>query len=663
MQESPTYKTITRLSELEETLASVSFDSVIAVDTETSGLDPNQPSLRLLGVSVSTEHLVGCRAFYVPLEHYNIATRSFYEASEPGVREFLTEFLSKCTNAVGHNYIFDSRWLQAKLDIDMAFTYDTQIMWHLSSAPFNKQSYGLKRAQTDLLGWPARGDIELKEQIETRSKELGEWGFYLADLEVLGKYAAMDAYATLLLFKQLSDFFNTHDYWAFATAMQQYRELLQWNTDSGIPVDMEKLEKYRESLVEEEIKIKDFLQLECAEAIREIENEMLEAQVNGLKKPESKAKLLSETHRHPKFNFSSDPQLANLLYDKFKFPVTERTPKGKPKTNKLALQQIQHPVAKSLARLSRVEKLVTSFIDPYLTAAKADSKLHPAFNITGTVSGRLSGYSPNVQQMPFKENGLMECFSIPNGQIAVHMDLVSIEPFFTAFFSRDPILLKVYRDHAGDIYLDLALKLFPENVELQAEYKFLEKPSTEIKNKFKKERDVSKLVHLACQYGGGAGTISKNLTLAGFPTNLSKARNIVKAYWEAFQQVKNFERLLYNIYKEDGKLVNPFGRIVRLPDFYCKDLLNRFIQGTASDCLKTIVMEIARTNGQEKLGMVPLLIDVHDATTWRVPKDNAERAKAVLLSAVDTVSERLGLDFPIRADAKFLENLSDIKND
>lgn len=658
------YRIITSREELAREIVQVQPDDVVAVDTETNQLDPSKPTSRLLGVSVSTERLATLKAFYVPLFQYEHATGRFNLNVEVGLISLLTSFLSSLTNAVGHNYTFDFEWLRRHLEVNMNFTFDTQILWHLSSATFNKTSWNLKRAQRDVLGWES-GDVALQASVE---KNGGKWNdetkeMYKADLEDLGFYAAKDAHATLLLFQHCKPFFDRNDYWEFAKSIQEYKELLVTNTKAGILVDRDALQTLHEKFSTQLAQLDSETRELIAEPAKKIEEEMFAKQLAYYKDPDGyyAREFKNSPERHPKFNFSSDKHLATLLYDKLGFPVTERTKTGQPKTNKLALKQIDHPVAKNLVAMSRIETLVNTFTTSYLGASRDGSYIYPGFNITGTVSGRLSGFKPNMQQAPFKELELMKCFPAPPGKVGIHMDLVSIEPFFTAYFSEDPFLLKIYLEGKGDIYLDLAQKLFPGNEELQTVYDTNAAPTSEIKKKFGKERDVGKPIHLSSQYGAGGKKIATILTQNGYPTTEAEGRKINKIYWSLFAGVKRLEKALYEVYRTDGKVTNPFGRIVTLPESYCKDLLNRFIQGTASDCLKAIVMEIAKINSTRQLGMLPWLIDVHDATNWLIDENRAEEGKAVFAEALANINQRLGLEFPVRGEIRVIHSFADIK--
>ncbi len=625
----------------------------VAVDTETTGLDENAPGAKLLGVSI---YAPGVPAFYVPLFH----GPELSAISPQQVTVILRQFLASLTCAVGQNYLFDERWLARHLEVEVAFTRDTQILWHLSSAPYVKQSYSLKAAMTDLLHWDKSNKDAVMDSIIANGGDKKNPRFALADLNVLAEYAALDAYATYCVYDKLKGFFDENAYWAFHDTIISYKRLIEWNTREGVPTDRTIVERFIESRTAQLQEIEEQLYKLCSTEIAQLEAKWRDERAASYKTEAGRLSFISDTTRHARFNFDSPDQLAELFYDVIGERVKEKTPKGKRQANKVALKQMEHPAAALLLKHSKVGTAIT-YAESYLKHIAADGRIHPSFNVTGTVSGRLSGREPNMQNLPFKEGELMQAFKVPEGRVGIYADLTSIEPFFTALLSEDPTLLKVYRDRKGDIYLDAALALFPENKELAAGYNPNEKPTDEVKSLFKRERNISKVVHLASQYGAGPGKIQKILSQDNIEISLPQAKRLHEAYWKKFAAVKRLEGALYAVYRKEGQIKTPFGRIVRLPDFWCKDLLNRVIQSCGHDALMAWVFEIHRLGGQRKLDMVPFLLDVHDATGWHVPEGRYEEARLVFEDALTAVNEKLSLEFPFRAQILKIHSLADVK--
>jgi DNA polymerase-1 len=134
------------------------------------------------------------------------------------------------------------------------------------------------------------------------------------------------------------------------------------------------------------------------------------------------------------------------------------------------------------------EKLIGTYVEPILVMAKADpdGRIHSSFWPTGARSGRFSSAQPNVENIPraftmptidvmvalrlfgltdpskpprgfvvvkpkdgpiklWRVRSLREIFIAPPGYKLVSVDLSQIENRFTAFESRDPTMLDLYR--------------------------------------------------------------------------------------------------------------------------------------------------------------------------------------------------------------------------
>ena len=69
--------------------------------------------------------------------------------------------------------------------------------------------------------------------------------------------------------------------------------------------------------------------------------------------------------------------------------------------------------------------------------------IHPNFKVPGTLTGRLSGNEPNIQQVP-KSEGTMQCMVARKGYVWVQCDHNSLEQVVMAELSRDDSLMKLY---------------------------------------------------------------------------------------------------------------------------------------------------------------------------------------------------------------------------
>lgn len=627
--------------EFKNFMSQLLLGSTVAVDTETKGQRPGQPNY-LLGMSVTGK---------LPDGNY----KSIY-CSSPTSGCIRSVFSSP---VVGWNVPFDKAWLDHTFGLDTKWHADARIMWHLSNNDPTIRGFGLKKAQKLLLGWSESNDKELEENVRRHGGKLSNGDHYLADLPVLAKYACLDTYSTLLCFEQLEPFFKLHDYWHVQQDVLNYAIELNKASAQGLPVSESELMSaaalYKNKRETARLRILEV----CTNEIEAVERAWLARKMGSLKTPRGREAYLLNSVRHRRFNPSSAHQRALLLHTMLEFPVKERTEKGLPKTDRANISLIKHPSAEALLQYSEAKKVVEQ-AKTYLGAVQ-DGRMYTNYDVCGTVSGRLSGFRPSVLNMPFEESEVMSAFKCEDGYVGIHADLASIEPCVLAYYSEDPTLLKVYREGMGDIYLDLALDLFPNNEELKKGYNPNVPVTSEVKRQFKDVRSICKTIHLAVSYTGTYITVAKNLTKNGYPTTKGQAMALVKQYWSKFQRVRAFDRALQERYEVKGNVRNIVGRIVQVPDQYKKDLMNRLIQSSAHDVLRVWVEEIINQftlNGVEWKHWLP---DLHDSTTFMIKQGQEELARQCYIVALKLVETRLELTVPLGMELKFCKTLAGVK--
>jgi DNA polymerase I-like protein with 3'-5' exonuclease and polymerase domains len=644
------YKIITSLKDLTEEMSD--WHKIIACDIET------HPTC-ILGVSLAP--INNKTPIYIPLKVYDRDQNIFKNGCDSDLSISLGNVLLNY-GLIGHNFTYDKSHLDRHYKINTKWVADTRIMWHLASAPAGPRPYGLKDAQIELLGMEQRGNTQLISNIKANGgKGKGE-DMHLADLEVLAKYAALDADSTIKLYSKLESFFDTHDYWWMLKKMMEYNLLLQFNTDSGIMVDVCGLEKSvaRLSRLAEGAKKRVYQKL--SESISSLEKDWADRRIALYKRESNKIWYASNPEKWERFNLNSDSHKRQLFFEKLGYIPTDYTEGGKASVDADSIGRIKADFVEHYLKYEKANTLLSNFGKPYLTHSSS-GRLHPGFNICGTVSYRLSGFKPYLLNAPFDEKMLLKNFKCDENHVGVHADLSAIEPTITAHYSEDKALLKVFRDGLGDIYLDLALELFKDDTELRRGYNPFAPVTKEIKERFAKQRKIAKVIQLAVQYTGTKHTVAKNLTNEGIPTTVEQADEYVKAYWRKFDAVRKFNYQLREVNRSQGYLRNVIGRIIRVPDPEYKDLSNRFIQSSAHDVLILWVLKIYEHCEKEGIKIKPILLDCHDSTSNQVPADQAGRLKEIYMETLGLLNEELGLCVKIKAEAKFFNTLAGLKNE
>jgi DNA polymerase-1 len=232
------------------------------------------------------------------------------------------------------------------------------------------------------------------------------------------------------------------------------------------------------------------------------------------------------------FNPGSPKQLQHLLYETWNLPVLDYTTTRQPATGTKTLGKLaahattndQKMVLRCLTHLSKVGKIISSFMPNFLSAVPVSDgshRLYGGFNLGGTVSGRLSSSKPNLQQIPSGSTYaklIKKCFRPPKGWLFVGADYNSLEDYVSALTTRDPNKIKVYTD-GYDGHCLRAYYYFKEKFPNLAE-------TPEDINKIKDEsiygnwRQLSKAPTFALTYQGTWSTLVNN---CGFTPELAKS--------------------------------------------------------------------------------------------------------------------------------------------
>ena len=635
------------------------WTGLVACDVETYG-ERWADDRRLLGVSLSPECTSGSTilGIYVP---FNVFESASWVTPAPGgaLKAPLAEYLGH-RQLMGHNFTYDKWWIDKELNIDSTWQADTRIMWHLASAPSGPRPYGLKDAMVDLLGWEADNSSALANEVKSRGGNLKSGDHYLASLETLAHYATLDTHATMEVYKRLKSFFDKHDYWWMLEKAMAYNKLLDKNTVSGILVDVEGLSKAHNRLLKTKEAAAKRFRKELKDELESLEQDWADRKIAEYKREYNKTRYASHPEEWKRFNLNSDKDKRELFFDKLGITPTGRTEGGKPAVDGDSIKRFNHPSVESYLKYEHANTISTNFSGPYLQSV-CSGRLHPGFNICGTVSYRLSGFKPYLLNAPFDEKAVLRHLRCDPGYIGVHADLSAIEPTITAHYSEDPALLKVFREGLGDIYLDLALELFPNDKELHEGYNPNIPIIEAIKKQFGKQRKVAKVIQLAVAYTGTGHTVSKNLTKDGIPTTVDEGERLVQAYWRKFRRVAEFNNRLRELNRSQGYLRNVIGRIIRVPNPEYKDIPNRFIQSSAHDVLCLWVLEIYKRAKEEGLEIKPILLDCHDSTSNSIAKNRENDLKRIYKEALDWVNRELNLCVTVKAEIKTFSTLAGLK--
>lgn len=311
----------------------------------------------------------------------------------------------------------------------------------------------------------------------------------------------------------------------------------------------------------------------------------------------------------------------------------EWTDSGRPKLDKRILGTLDYDVVPLLLQHARATKWLSSYIEPVLQ--NQNGQLFPKYNAFGAITGRQSVSNPPIQQIPSHDPDawrMRRMFLAPPGQVLYGIDYQAQENRLLAHFSKDPLLTE-YIQTGADMHRYAASRIF-------------QIPEDEVT---KAQRDVSKTVVYARQYGGGTKKISRILGI-----DQESARAAIERLDSAYERVKEWKTEIedlgqHRFYSEGVAYTDTWlGRRVNInvpkgaykPKYYT--LVNMKIQGTGADML-TVTLNRLAAAGLDKY----LYMTIHDELQLAVPPGPEGEEIAQEAARLMDVSEALGFPLPV----------------
>ncbi|ECP4109298.1 DNA polymerase I [Campylobacter jejuni] len=401
-------------NKLFEILNTLDKESIIAFDTETTGLDTKEA--KIVGFSFCMNEN---EAFYVPLTHnyLGVGEQISLQSAKKAIEVIFNHFV------IGHNLKYDFKIIQNNFDLNLPQKYaDTMILAWLKnpSLRVNMDDLALRLFNYETL------------HFESLVKK-GE-NFASVELEKACKYAAEDAYITLRFYLYFLKNLETPLLELAKNCEFDFIKIIMMMEENGIKLDTNALE----------ILIKKF------------ENEI---------------KNLSEeiyTLCEDRFNLNSPKQMGDILFEKLKLPSGKKGKTGYSTDEKvLNILLDKHPVIAKILDYRELAKLYSTYCEPLLKLALKDknSRIYSSFLQTGTATGRLSSKDPNLQNIPAHgqyAKDYKSCFVAKDGFSFISLDYSQIELRILAHFSEDEKLLNAFANDE-DIHARTAIMIFGES--------------------------------------------------------------------------------------------------------------------------------------------------------------------------------------------------------
>jgi len=586
---------------------------LVALDTETSSLEPHDAELIGLGLSIG----VG-ETWYLPFGHRPpdgalaapAAVRVLPALNGPECAS-LAAVLREATPAkAGHNIKYDWQVLR-RAGVELGgVVYDSMLASFVVDP--GRRSHGIDTLSVEYFGRPMRSFTDLtgrgKAQIPFAEVPVAE----------AAAYCGADAETVLALREAMAPVIRDH-------ALQRLLDDVELPLVEVL-VDME----WEGIAIDRELFAK--LSVDLAGDLHQLERQI--AQLAG-----------------SDLNLNSPKQLAALLYEKLQLPVLKRTKTG-PSTDAEVLDQLAamgHEVPARILEYRELQKLKSTYVDVLPARVNPGTgRIHTSFNQTGAATGRLSSSDPNLQNIPVRTprgEAIRRGFVPRPGCRFVVADYSQIELRLMAHLSGDPEFVRAFRE-GGDIHRQTAAVIF--NVPL-------DQVTPEMRSR-------AKTINFGTIYGQGPFALSRQLGITQ-----EEAKAFITQYFERFRGVREFLDLQVRLARERGYVETLFGRRRYIPEINEKNFnLRAFaertagnspLQGSAADLIKIAMIRLHR-DLKEHGGNAHLLLQVHDELLVEAPVAAVDRTVELVRESMVGAAT---LSVPLVVDVGIGENWLDAK--
>ncbi len=571
------------------------------VDVETNGLDPygvNQ--ICGVGVGIYDEEVEKILTFYFPIRHLQGVNLT------PDYLTNLMEVMSKRKALVGYNLKFDLRFLENDgLDIGNIELIDGMILVRLTADSTVKELALTKTIQRFYGDKAAQYDIDTKKYLRSNKwhKDFSE-----APPEILGEYCEQDVYWTYKLYADCLRKIQQSGQTDILALQYELTKVLYLMENRGVRIDTEYARQAKENILNR--------QVEVAASVYKLAGR--------------------------EFNIRSTQEVGEV-FNSLGIQSTVMTPKGKESWSEGALVQINHPIAGLVRQHRALEKLASTYLEPYIELPV----LHTSFCNWGTLTGRLSSRNPNLQNIPrthFKlkdtqltdeertiVKGRIEAVIATKGgsfstdlsnevldtwgfigdesyddsdeeQVSIRRLFVPRDNYTLVSFDYSQMEVRVFLSYLQNKEIEDLLQR--DDVDFHGETAKIAFDLDETHPEYKFYRQMAKSITFGIIYGIGSQKLSQQLR-----TTQGEAAQYKKTYLDSIQGSREFIRGVMSAVEERGWIKNKYGRVYKVPSEMSYKGVNYLVQGTSADILNERLIAVHEYLEDKKSNV---LLQVHD---------------------------------------------------
>jgi DNA polymerase-1 len=607
------YEIVRDLARLKAWIARAIDVGHVAIDTQTSSLDPMQATLCGFSLAITPNE-----ACYVPVAHRDPsegeglfdAGLSPHQISEKDALEAMRPlFEDRGVLKIGHNLKFDWQ-IFAQRGIDLSPYDDTMLMSYVVDS--GRISHDVATLTKRYFDHTVIDFNEITKAGKTRVS------FDCVPIERAAEYAAEDADATLRLWHALKPRLAAeHMMNVYQTLERPMVAVLGRMEGRGISIDRQTLARLSSEFAAESARLEE------------------EAQ-----------KVAGQP-----FNLGSPKQIGDVLFGSMGLPGGTKTKTGAWSTSAQVLEELAeqgYELPQKILDWRQVSKLRSTYTDalPNFVDPKTQ-RVHTNYALAATTTGRLSSSEPNLQNIPIRTEAgrkIRKAFIAKPGHKLVSADYSQIELRLLAEVADVPTLRQAFRDGI-DIHAMTASEMF----------------GVPVKDMPGEVRRRAKAINFGIIYGISAFGLANQL---GIPRE--EAGAYIKKYFERFPGIRAYMDETRDFCREHGYVETLFGRKCHYPDikasnpslraFNERAAINARLQGSAADIIRRAMTRMEGALKEAGLS-AQMLLQVHDELVFEVPDAEVEATLPVVKRVMeDAPMPAVQLHVPLSVEARAAAN-------
>ena len=596
------YKLIKTIDEIDYWIKKAEEKGEIAIDTETSSLDPQTADL--IGISLCLEAGEAC---YIPIGHKKNVSLSLEKVVKK-IKIFLEDSSIK---KIGQNIKFDYIVLYHH-GINMTSMEDTMLMSYTLDA-------GKNRHNMDTLSeiHLNHKTISYKDIVGSGKKQIS---FNEVEILKAKDYAAEDADVTYRLFK-----------------------IFEKNLKS------EKLKEIYEVFEKPFIKILASMEINGVKIDSNFLNDLSKKFELKIRNLEKKIFKISKKE----FNIGSTKQLGEIMYNELKISALKKTKKGSFATSASVMEDLAykgHELPKLILEWRQISKLKNTYSESLPTFVNNKTKrVHTSFLLAATTTGRLASSDPNLQNIPIKTDdgkNIRKSFIAEKNNLLVSADYNQIEMRILADLADVKELKKAFKNNE-DIHTLTASQVF--NIDIK---------KVDSNTRRKAKAINFGIIYGISQYGLAKQIMVSNIEAQEFLNSYFKKFPEIKEYMDSTIKFCRKSGYVNNIFGRRTHITGINDKNFNVRNFQERAAINAPIQGSASEIMRLAMIRIHKLLENSKNLKSKMLLQIHDELIFEVPKNEVKKTCEMIKKEMSGVSKSdlHAFSIPLTVDINSGEN-------